>query len=129
MEYRVRSRPELEAQNDASILTGLTVSSGHGNDWVLVNNNVKPTMVSSNNGDNDVEELNHFSVLDLMPETRYTLRMTAHNSAGSTVQEYDFTTLTFSGGKFISQKELSRTFKYFCFLFFSYHCSRTNYSL
>jgi hypothetical protein len=37
-------------------------------------------------------------VLDLMPETRYTLRMTAHNSAGSTVHEYDFTTLTFSGG-------------------------------
>ena len=38
-----------------------------------------------------------FSVLDLSPETHYKLRMTAHNSAGSTVSIYGFTTLT-SGG-------------------------------
>ena len=38
-----------------------------------------------------------FSVLDLAPETHYKLRMTAHNSAGSTVDVYDFTTLTFGG--------------------------------
>ena len=38
-----------------------------------------------------------FSVLDLNPETHYQLRMTAHNSAGSTVRIYEFTTLTFGG--------------------------------
>ena len=38
-----------------------------------------------------------FAILDLSPETRYRLRITAHNAAGSTVQEYDFTTLTFLG--------------------------------
>ncbi|XP_049800134.1 Down syndrome cell adhesion molecule-like protein Dscam2 [Schistocerca nitens] len=34
-----------------------------------------------------------FSVLDLRPATRYLLRLTAHNSAGSTVALYDFVTL------------------------------------
>ena len=43
----------------------------------------------------DAEE--GFSVLDLNPETHYQLRMTAHNSAGSTVRIYEFTTLTFGG--------------------------------
>ena len=38
-----------------------------------------------------------FAILDLSPETRYRLRITAHNAAGSTVQEYDFTTLTYLG--------------------------------
>ena len=38
-----------------------------------------------------------FSVLDLTPETHYKLRMTAHNSAGSTVSVYGFATLTFGG--------------------------------
>lgn len=60
------------------------------NDWILVNNNVKHTP-SSGRG---------FTILDLSPETRYTLKITAHNAAGSTVHEYDFTTLTFSGGEF-----------------------------
>jgi len=59
-----------------------------------------------------------------MPETRYTLRMTAHNSAGSTVQEYDFTTLTFTGGKVLNQSNfriLLAKKKYS--LFYSYSCS------
>ena len=45
---------------------------------------------------NNVKE-EGFSVLDLTPETHYKLRMTAHNSAGSTVSIYRFTTLTFAG--------------------------------
>lgn len=37
-------------------------------------------------------------VLDLEPATWYNLRITAHNSAGFTVAEYDFATLTVTGG-------------------------------
>ena len=86
------------------------------NEWILVNNNVKPRSVGhgietlhgnmeksylNHNGDdvkagNDARE-EGFSVLDLTPETHYKLRMTAHNSAGSTVSIYGFTTLTFGG--------------------------------
>ena len=87
------------------------------NEWILVNNNVKPHStgkegdvlhdgidksdshprreISKNNNNIVVEE--GFSVLDLNPETHYKLRMTAHNSAGSTVGVYGFTTLTFGG--------------------------------
>ena len=79
------------------------------NEWILVNNNVKPRMIESminaktnsisnkqDQKENDVSG-EGFSVLDLAPETHYKLRMTAHNSAGSTVDVYDFTTLTFGG--------------------------------
>ncbi len=59
--------------------------------WVLVNNNVKPEAIRERGGT--------FLILDLSPETRYTLRITAHNAADSTVKEYNFTTLTFTGGK------------------------------
>ena len=71
--------------------------SGNGgssaNDWILVNNNVKHTPASERG----------FTILDLSPETRYTLKITAHNAAGSTVHEYDFTTLTFTGGELLLQ--------------------------
>lgn len=36
--------------------------------------------------------------MDLEPATWYNLRITAHNSAGFTVAEYDFATLTVTGG-------------------------------
>ncbi|XP_069693703.1 cell adhesion molecule Dscam1-like [Periplaneta americana] len=52
--------------------------------WTLVSNNIKFEQVE-------------FLVLDLNPETWYTLRMTAHNSAGSSVTQFDFVTLTSSG--------------------------------
>ncbi|XP_049771830.1 Down syndrome cell adhesion molecule-like protein Dscam2 [Schistocerca cancellata] len=52
--------------------------------WTLVSNNVK------------TEQL-QFIVLDLNPGTWYNLRVTAHNSAGSTVEHYDFVTLTHLG--------------------------------
>ncbi|XP_069681625.1 cell adhesion molecule Dscam1 isoform X3 [Periplaneta americana] len=53
-------------------------------DWSLVSNNVQPT-----------ERV--YSILDLVPATKYHLRVTAHNNAGSTVAFYNFTTLTAEG--------------------------------
>jgi hypothetical protein len=54
-------------------------------DWSLVSNNVQPT-----------ERV--YSILDLAPATKYHLRVTAHNNAGSTVALYNFSTLTAEGG-------------------------------
>ncbi|XP_030242127.1 Down syndrome cell adhesion molecule-like protein Dscam2 isoform X29 [Drosophila navojoa] len=53
-------------------------------EWNQISNNVKPD--------------NNYVVLDLEPATWYNLRITAHNSAGFTVAEYDFATLTVTGG-------------------------------
>lgn len=53
-------------------------------EWNQISNNVKP-------GGN-------FVVLDLEPATWYNVRITAHNSAGFTVAEYEFATLTVTGG-------------------------------
>ncbi|KAK3872049.1 hypothetical protein Pcinc_022840 [Petrolisthes cinctipes] len=53
--------------------------------WTLVSNHVR--------WDNTSEYL----VLDLRPARHYTLRITAHNSAGSSVATYPFTTLTHLG--------------------------------
>lgn len=68
-------------------LTKLTVffSKRDQIDWNQISNNVKP-------GGN-------FVVLDLEPATWYNLRVTAHNNAGFTVAEYEFATLTITGGK------------------------------
>jgi hypothetical protein len=38
-----------------------------------------------------------FTVTDLLPATKYQLKVTAHNNAGSTTAIYDFTTLTAQG--------------------------------
>lgn len=54
-------------------------------EWNQVSNNVKP-------GGN-------FVVLDLDPANWYHLRVTAHNNAGFSVAEYEFATLTVTGGK------------------------------
>lgn len=53
-------------------------------EWIQVSNNVKP-------GGNHV-------VLDLEPAVWYHLRVTAHNNAGFSVAEYEFATLTLTGG-------------------------------
>ncbi|XP_068223029.1 cell adhesion molecule Dscam1-like isoform X2 [Palaemon carinicauda] len=53
--------------------------------WTLVSNHVR--------WDNTSE----FLVLDLKPAMRYTLKVTAHNSAGSSIGSYPFTTLTYFG--------------------------------
>ena len=62
-------------------------------EWILVNNNVRPLDLAQGNA-------MHYVVLDLKPRTPYVLRITAHNSAGSTVKEYKFSTL----GKFMRVK-------------------------
>ena len=62
-------------------------------EWILVNNNVRPLDLAQDNA-------MHYVVLDLKPRTPYVLRITAHNSAGSTVKEYKFSTL----GKFMRVK-------------------------
>lgn len=59
-------------------------------EWNQISNNVKP-------GGN-------FVVLDLEPATWYNVRITAHNSAGFTVAEYEFATLTVTGGIIICEK-------------------------
>ncbi|XP_045473824.1 Down syndrome cell adhesion molecule-like protein Dscam2 isoform X12 [Harmonia axyridis] len=55
------------------------------NEWIQVSNNVKP------GGPN-------FVLLGLEPATWYHLRVTAHNNAGFNVAEYEFATLTLTGG-------------------------------
>ena len=57
-------------------------------DWTLVSANVKP-------GGN-------FVVLDLTPATWYRIKVTAHNNAGFSIAEYEFATLTPTGGKHLS---------------------------
>ncbi|CAH0555677.1 unnamed protein product [Brassicogethes aeneus] len=53
-------------------------------EWIQVSNNVKPTQ--------------NFVLLDLDPAIWYHLRVTAHNNAGFNVAEYEFATLTVTGG-------------------------------
>lgn len=62
------------------------VLSRHQQEWNQVSNNVKP-------GGN-------FVVLDLDPASWYHLRVTAHNNAGFAVAEYEFATLTVTGGEY-----------------------------
>ena len=59
--------------------------SGHP-EWNLVSNNVKPGLSGG-----------LFLISALRPGTAYTLRMTAHNSAGSTVATFPFSTLDSEG--------------------------------
>ncbi|XP_050081297.1 cell adhesion molecule Dscam2 isoform X48 [Anopheles maculipalpis] len=61
-------------------------------DWNQISNNVKP-------GGN-------FVVLDLEPATWYNLRVTAHNNAGFTVAEYEFATLTMTGGTIAPTRDI-----------------------
>ena len=55
-------------------------------DWMLVSNNVNM-------------QKEQYTILDLQPDISYNLRVTAHNSAGSSFQEYEFMTRSNSGGK------------------------------
>ncbi|XP_028982374.1 Down syndrome cell adhesion molecule-like protein Dscam2 [Diachasma alloeum] len=61
-------------------------------EWIQVSNNVKP-------GGN-------FVVLDLDPANWYQLRVTAHNNAGFAVAEYEFATLTVTGGTIAPAREI-----------------------
>ncbi|XP_065340884.1 cell adhesion molecule Dscam1 isoform X39 [Cloeon dipterum] len=64
----------------------------HQQEWTQVSNNVKP-------GGN-------FVVLDLDPASWYHLRVTAHNNAGFAVAEFEFATLTITGGTIAPAREL-----------------------
>ncbi|XP_022815110.1 Down syndrome cell adhesion molecule-like protein Dscam2 isoform X27 [Spodoptera litura] len=61
-------------------------------EWNQISNAVKP-------GGN-------FVVLDLEPATWYVLRITAHNNAGFNVAEYEFATLTMTGGTIAPAREV-----------------------
>ncbi|XP_046962721.1 Down syndrome cell adhesion molecule-like protein Dscam2 isoform X34 [Vanessa cardui] len=61
-------------------------------EWNQISNAVKP-------GGN-------FVVLDLEPATWYVLRITAHNNAGFNVAEYEFATLTMTGGTIAPVREV-----------------------
>ncbi|XP_011645364.1 Down syndrome cell adhesion molecule-like protein Dscam2 isoform X9 [Pogonomyrmex barbatus] len=61
-------------------------------EWNQVSNNVKPGA--------------NFVVLDLDPASWYHLRVTAHNNAGFAVAEYEFATLTVTGGTIAPAREL-----------------------
>ncbi|XP_076297127.1 Down syndrome cell adhesion molecule 1 isoform X44 [Lasioglossum baleicum] len=65
----------------------------HQQEWNQVSNNVKPGG-------------NNFVVLDLDPASWYHLRVTAHNNAGFAVAEYEFATLTVTGGTIAPAREL-----------------------
>ncbi|VEN35147.1 unnamed protein product, partial [Callosobruchus maculatus] len=63
-------------------------------EWIQVSNNVKPGA--------------NFVLLDLDPAQWYHLRVTAHNNAGFTVAEYEFATLTVTGGTIAPAREIPK---------------------
>ncbi|CAH0555673.1 unnamed protein product [Brassicogethes aeneus] len=63
-------------------------------EWIQVSNNVKPTQ--------------NFVLLDLDPAIWYHLRVTAHNNAGFNVAEYEFATLTVTGGTIAPAREIPK---------------------
>ena len=66
---------------------GSIADAAEGDPWRLVSNHVLPSERSR-------------SVADLNPGSRYQLRVTAHNSAGSVWAVYNFTTLSLAGGEY-----------------------------
>ncbi|XP_056643974.1 cell adhesion molecule Dscam2 isoform X2 [Diorhabda sublineata] len=64
----------------------------NSNEWIQVSNHVKP-------GGN-------FVLLDLDPAQWYHLRVTAHNNAGFNVAEYEFATLTVTGGTIAPARDM-----------------------
>ncbi|XP_030766966.1 Down syndrome cell adhesion molecule-like protein Dscam2 [Sitophilus oryzae] len=63
-------------------------------EWIQVSNNVKPGL--------------NFVLLDLDPAVWYHLRVTAHNNAGFNVAEYEFATLTVTGGTIAPAREIPK---------------------
>ncbi|KAJ1531014.1 hypothetical protein ONE63_005846 [Megalurothrips usitatus] len=63
--------------NDCPILYFVVEYQRDADDWVLVSNNAPPTQ--------------RLSIAPLLPRSRYAVRVTAHNNAGSTVHLYNFT--------------------------------------
>ncbi|KAK1131202.1 hypothetical protein K0M31_017490 [Melipona bicolor] len=72
-----------------------SVSRGNDPNSVAVSNNVSPQ--------------SRFSILDLESGTKYELRVTAYNNAGSTQAEYLFTTLSPTGSNRMHDEQPSET--------------------
>ena len=56
----------------------------HLSEWTMASNQVKPT--------------GNYVIMELTAATRYNIRVSAHNNAGSSVAEYECATLTVTGG-------------------------------
>lgn len=80
------------------VIEYMKANAENRDNWILVNNNVRLGEIMDKRGAT-------FAVLDLRPSTHYILRITAHNSAGSTVKEFNFTTLDGNGDK-VAPEEL-----------------------
>lgn len=68
---------------------------------------------------NNIKPNANFGVGDLEPAQWYHLRVTAHNNAGFTVAEYEFATLTVTGGKtccYVLRCSPLVDFKMLCFI-------------
>ena len=48
---------------------------------------------------NQVKPVGNYVIMELTAATRYNLRVSAHNNAGSSVAEYECATLTMTGGR------------------------------
>lgn len=77
----------IEWQNGGCQILYFTVEykRRYSNDWIIVSSNVASQA--------------RFPIGDLEPTTVYSLRVQAHNNAGSTIAEYTFETLNIAGGK------------------------------
>lgn len=73
-------------------------------DWIVVSSNVLPQA--------------RFTIGDLEPQSRYTLRITAVNNVGPTIVEYLFETLSLQGGMDLR----TNFFLVFFFNFFYFSC-------
>ncbi|XP_071522341.1 cell adhesion molecule Dscam1 [Panulirus ornatus] len=66
--------------------------SRHQSEWTMASNQVKPT--------------GNYVIMELTPATWYSLRISAHNNAGSSVAEYECATLTVTGGTIAPAREV-----------------------
>ncbi|KAB7494490.1 Down syndrome cell adhesion molecule-like protein Dscam2, partial [Armadillidium nasatum] len=64
----------------------------HETEWKMASNQVRPT--------------GNYVIMELTPASRYNLRISAHNNAGSSVAEYECATLTLTGGTIAPAREV-----------------------
>uniref|UniRef100_A0A8D8TFI8 Down syndrome cell adhesion molecule-like protein Dscam2 n=2 Tax=Cacopsylla melanoneura TaxID=428564 RepID=A0A8D8TFI8_9HEMI len=88
----------IEVSSNSITLHMMAWSDGGCPMLYFVVENKKKTHTEWNQVSNNVKPGGNFVVLDLDPATWYNLRVTAHNNAGFSVAEYEFATLTITGG-------------------------------
>ena len=64
------------------------VAGAGGVDWVLVSNSIPAPALSGQQRGSSSCPAPPFTIHDLQPGTAYTVRVTAHNSAGSAVEQW-----------------------------------------